>query len=128
MGNLTIISRISLVVAIGLVTYFSTTPMDHAVSDSLNDKANHLIAFYVLSFLADFSFPRTRFGWRKIILVLAYGLAIEVIQFYLPYRMFSLLDLLADGAGILIFALSVPWLKKLEVLRPRWHASDASKG
>lgn len=126
MGNLTIKSRISLVVAVVLITYLSITPMDHAVSDSLNDKANHFIAFYVLSFLADFSFPETRFDWRKVMYILGYGVAIEVIQFYLPNRMFSLFDVLADGAGILIFALSIPWLKKLAVLHPRWDAYDAS--
>jgi VanZ family protein len=35
--------------------------------------------------------------------LLGYGLAIEIIQYILPYRSFSLLDLAADAFGLLAY-------------------------
>ncbi|MDC1525413.1 VanZ family protein [Gammaproteobacteria bacterium] len=35
------------------------------------------------------------------VIVLSYGILIEVVQLYLPYRSFEFLDILADFRGIL---------------------------
>ena len=46
-----------------------------------------------------------------------YGLFIEVVQHFLPYREASFVDLLADGAGIAAYALCIPLLARIPVLR-----------
>jgi VanZ family protein len=69
------------------------------------DKLNHLLAFALLTVLAQAAYPdrpRAALRWA---LLLAYGLLIEVVQAFLPGRELSLLDLAADGAGILTGAL-----------------------
>ena len=99
--------RAALVIALLVSTYMATAPAGTAVGASVNDKLAHLITFFGLAWLADFSFPRGRFGWSKILPLLAYGLLIEIIQFFLPYRTFSLLDLIADAAGIVLYGITL---------------------
>lgn len=99
-------------------------PCDNVTHDSccrsINDKVEHGIAFYALALLADFSFPQNGFGRAKMLSLLSYGLAIEIIQYFLPYRSFSLLDLGADAVGLVIYGVSLPMLKHMPLLKKRW--------
>lgn len=79
------------------------------------------MAFFGLSLLADFSFPKDTFSWKKIGPLIAYGILIECIQYFLPYRSFSFLDMLGDAAGVALYAWSLPLLIQLPVLRKRGH-------
>ncbi|MDH3692573.1 MAG: VanZ family protein [Gammaproteobacteria bacterium] len=120
MSKLFATCRIGLVVTLISIGYLSTVQIDHPLVESLNDKVNHIVAFYILSFFADFSFPRWTFSWAKAIPIFAYGALIEIVQFYLPYRTSSFLDLAANGIGILLFVLAIPWLRKIHLLHGRW--------
>ena len=53
--------------------------------------------------------------------MLSYGLAIEIIQYFLPYRECSLFDLGADAAGLFLYRLSVPLLMKMDRMKGRWR-------
>ncbi len=83
----------------------------------MSDKANHVLAFYVLALLVDFSFPKDNLGLAKVLALLTYGLLIEIVQSFLPNRTASLLDLVADGVGIVLYKLSLPLLKHVPALR-----------
>ncbi len=85
------------------------------------DKILHFLAFGTLALLADYAFPRSRFGFTKIILLVIYGLAIEVVQSYLPYRSASAADLLSDIIGICIYACFIPLLKRLQLYSRYWN-------
>jgi VanZ family protein len=87
---------------------------------SVNDKIGHILAFVILAFLLDFSFPASNFNLSKILPLLAYGMLIEITQYFLPHRMFSLLDMLADGGGLVIYALLIPILRHVPILKLRW--------
>ena len=115
-----IIFRILFIASLLLITYLATTEMEHPVMTSINDKAGHILAFICLAFLVDFSFPDSRFDFLKILPLLAYGLLIEVIQYFLPHRMFSVLDILADSGGVMIYALFIPVMKRVPLLKLRW--------
>jgi VanZ family protein len=112
--------RLSLIAALMIVTHLATTSLLYPVLEDINDKVGHSSAFFVLAFLADFSFPHDRFGLSKVFALLSYGLLIEVIQYFLPYRTFSMLDLAADGIGIAVYYLSLPALRHVPLLRRRW--------
>lgn len=112
--------RISLTAALLVITHLATTSLQYPMVESMYDKANHVLAFYALAFLADFSFPGNKFGAAKISSLLGYGLLIEVIQYFLPYRSFSLYDLAGDGAGLFLYWLSLPALRYFPWLRSRW--------
>ena len=93
-----------------------------------NDKLNHLLAFGVLAALADHSFPSPGpgQGWGKWASLLGYGLFIEVVQSFLPYREASGWDLLADGAGIGLYVVAVRLVARLRAGRTRPAMSSAN--
>jgi len=109
--------RVALVVALIVTMYLATTQQEFPVIDDTNDKVKHILAFYVLAFLADHSVPKVRFNLSKGLTILGYGLLIEVIQYFLPYREFSLFDLAADGVGIAAYAFSQAVLGRFYILR-----------
>jgi VanZ family protein len=115
--------RLALIVAAVMVLHLATTPLHYPVVEDVNDKASHVLAFFGLALLLDFSFPDSGLGWRKILALLAFGLLIEAIQYHLPYRTFSLLDWAADGLGVVVYGLSLPGLRYLPVLRRRWKVT-----
>jgi VanZ family protein len=111
--------RATLVVTLIVIMYLATTQQDFAIIDDTNDKAKHILSFYALSFLADYSIPGARFNLGKGLAVLGYGLLIEVIQYFLPYREFSLFDLAADGIGIAAYILSRPVPSRISIPQGR---------
>nr|MDA3898731.1 VanZ family protein [Desulfobacteraceae bacterium] len=104
--------RISLTAAVTGILILATTPLEYPVVSGINDKLNHIFAFFVLSLLADFSFPGKKFFSSIFLPLMVYGVAIETIQYFLPYRMFSLFDVAADALGIVLYWISLPLMKK----------------
>ena len=89
--------------------------------EEINDKANHFLAFGALALLGDFSFPVTRFALKKFLWLLSYGVLIECIQYFLPYREASLLDVMADATGLAIYWLFNRILRFIPLLGQRWR-------
>jgi len=114
------IFRVLLSITLVIVTFLATTSLEFTVLQSTYDKLNHLVAFFVLALLLDFSFPKSRFNTVKISSLIAYGFSLEIIQHFLPHRMFSLFDIGADSIGLLAYGLLIPFIKKLPVLNDRW--------
>ncbi len=108
--------RFTLLLALITLSYLTTVAINDAIVYSFNDKVSHFLAFYTLAFLVDFSFPKQKFGLFKMLELLAYGLIIECIQYFLPYRSFSWYDLAANSAGLLAYKLSAPGIKYLYCL------------
>ena len=73
---------------------------DSIESNALNDKLLHMLGFIFLSISAYLSQNFTRQKHIFFFLV-SYALVIEIIQFFLPYRNYSNLDLIADLIGII---------------------------
>ncbi len=96
--------RLGLLGCLALVAFLAFAPLASAPLTG-HDKANHIIAFAALAWLADGAYPGPApgRGWRKWLLLLGYGLFIEAAQHFLPYREFSGWDLVADGIGILLY-------------------------
>jgi VanZ family protein len=115
----TVIFRIVLFLALGAITYLATTRHDYPAVTHVSDKLNHVAAFYVLALLLDFSLPEKQMGFAEILALLAYGVAIEVAQSFLPGRTASLLDLFADAVGIALYKFSLPVVKRLPFLNVR---------
>jgi VanZ family protein len=111
--------RVALVVALLAGTYLATTTGGTTVTEAINDKFAHLLGFYLLAVLADLSFPRVTYGLHKIAPLIGYGLLIEIIQWLLPYRTFSMLDLAADGAGLFCYGLTLLLLRRFPSIGPR---------
>ena len=68
----------------------------------INDKFAHGITFFVLAFLYSHTLG-SKFGLQSLLILTAFGLLIELIQYFLPWRSFSWLDWIADIVGILSY-------------------------
>lgn len=116
-------ARALLIVTITLVTYLATTPVDHPIVEEFNDKVKHIAAFYTLGLLLDFSFPESPYRLHKVAALLSYGFLIEIVQYNLPHRHFSWMDLTADLVGVLSYGFTGPLLRHVPLLRKRWRMS-----
>lgn len=116
-----IVFRIALVVMLVIILFLATTRQSIPVAEDINDKANHLLAFGALALLGDFAFPASKFGLKKFLWLLGYGVLIEFIQYFLPYREASLLDVMADATGLAIYWTCYRILRFVPMLEQRWR-------
>ena len=87
---------------VGLVLYLSLTPHPPAPLAFDNaDKLEHACAYAALSFWFCQFYRKKWSRVRVMIALLVLGIAIEYIQGWTGYRTFDVLDMLADGVGVL---------------------------
>ena len=105
--------RIIFFVSIFITSIFSLISLDENLAKfHIQDKLLHMAVFLFITFLAYSS----KFKVNRFVILLGlifYGLIIEIIQNYLSYRSFELLDLLFDIFGVLLGYLSWKLLKKI---------------
>jgi len=95
------VSRLLLALGVALVSYLSVIEVPRQPSLPFIDKIEHAAAFFSLGACAYFAFQDSV---RAATLgLLLYGLGIECVQWWLPWREFSLLDWVADGLGVLLW-------------------------
>ena len=85
--------------------WVATRQLDFPPNISVNDKLIHVVVFFGFAFLLDLASSRKPFWLWKGLPLLAYGVGIEVLQYFAPFRSFSIMDMVADFAGILIYFL-----------------------
>lgn len=99
------LARMAFLVGLAAVMVLSLVPQDMVPSTDVSDKVNHLAAYGALAFAGAIGFR----GRRTLVLLaaglLALGGALEIAQGFVPGRMPSAGDLLADGIGIALGAL-----------------------
>tara|TARA_R110002072_G_scaffold622_5_gene4815 strand:+ start:21439 stop:21819 length:381 start_codon:yes stop_codon:yes gene_type:complete len=79
--------------------YMAFTPVEGGIQAKFNDKLLHASGFFIMAFTSQLAHPKTRFMILFIGLS-CFGLTIELVQAYLPYRSFSMWDLAADILGL----------------------------
>jgi VanZ family protein len=94
--------RLALWGCVLVVAWLAFAPVAEPVGFSW-DKANHVLAFCVMAALADAGYPGRDRELPRWALLLGYGLVIELVQWPLPYRDFSWLDLVANVVGVLLY-------------------------
>jgi VanZ family protein len=109
--HLLLIFRCCFILALSTITYLSLLDTSElpAVTLKIWDKLQHASAFLLLSFLLHRSFVNKRlFSMAHIAQacsLLCYGVIIECLQSYSPYRQASMGDVVADGVGIICYSL-----------------------
>jgi VanZ family protein len=101
---LTLGARIALALSLCVISWLALSPGSPAMPGQ-TDKLAHLAAFAALALLTDQAFPRHPFAGAKVLPLLAYGAALELIQSTLPYRFGSVADFAADAIGVLFYYL-----------------------
>ena len=92
-----------LIVSIAMLSPETPAPLGYP----WEDKLWHLLTFVVLAFLADAGWPEKGFTPIKYLPLAAYGIVIEWLQIHVPGRHFSLADIGADLAGLLLYGLLI---------------------
>lgn len=102
--------------ALAGIEYLALTPQHIQIIESFWDKQNHFLAFFVLYILLTYAYTTVSVS-KKVVLLILMGFQIEVMQYFIPGRFFSLLDIVADTIGIAIgFAIH-------QFLMKRWLVS-----
>ena len=103
--NKSIYKVIFFIIATALMLY-PVMPNDYISSlypADLNDKVEHATVFFILSLLLNRASATRGHRLRNVIALSFFGIVIELIQHFIPYRSTSLNDALANIVGILIF-------------------------
>ena len=95
--------RMAFFLALIGVAILSMVPMPKTDAPEFSDKIAHTLCFLILAALYCRAYSVRNLPWRVLLALLCYGLLIELIQFFLPWRSFSLFDLAADFGGLLLF-------------------------
>ena len=93
--------RVYFFITLAVIEFLATTTIHIEVVEGMWDKSNHFSAFFVLYILLSYAFLKLSF-LQKALLLVAFGLQIEVVQSFIDGRFFSMLDVVADSIGILI--------------------------
>ncbi|MEA3315916.1 MAG: VanZ family protein [Campylobacterota bacterium] len=100
--------------AILVIEFLATTTVEIKPIENSWDKANHFIAFFYLYVALYFAYPRLG-NIGIITILLLFAIQIEIVQYFIPGRYFSLLDIVADGVGIVLGMIIVRVLLKIRL-------------
>ena len=93
--------KFALLICILSIEYLATTTREIEIVSGMWDKSNHFMAFFVLYLLISFAYQHMKI-FHKILWLLAFAIQIEVVQYFIEGRFFSLMDVVADTIGMLI--------------------------
>ena len=92
--------RIILASSVFIITILSIQEVNIESSVKFFDKVLHFLCFGYLTFITWLSRILNK-DLHVYVIVLAYGILIEIVQRFLPYRSFEYLDIFADFVGII---------------------------
>lgn len=96
-------TRTAVIILMLIGSWVATINLDIPVEDMLGDKLIHIIVFFGFAFLMDLSTSKEPFWLWKVLPLFMYGVFVEIIQYFTPDRTFSLLDMVADLTGIVLY-------------------------
>ncbi|MGM0453248.1 MAG: VanZ family protein [Thermodesulfobacteriota bacterium] len=100
------VSRIGFFGLLAAALYYSLSDTGQTPISAITwDKLNHCLGYFSLILFFDLAYGTGRRLFAKAAAVFSYGVMLEVAQYMLPYRQFSLLDTVANAAGIIGFFL-----------------------
>lgn len=97
--------QLMLLMLLILITWQALSPQPIEQTQNINDKLGHVLAFFVLAFTTDHAYATSPFRLKKFLYLITYGILIEIFQHFIPNREFSVLDMLADAGGLLVYML-----------------------
>ena len=104
--------KIILVISVPIITILSIHEVNLESSTNFLDKALHFLCFTYLTLITWLSRILNK-DLHVYVIVLAYGILIEIVQRFLPYRSFEYLDIFADSVGIIAGLIIIKIFKNL---------------
>lgn len=90
------------VVMIGLFFYLGIANVSGTAAENINDLFLHASGYFVAIFSGFLAFYSLKRFSVVIFFLWLFSILIELIQYFLPWRSFSLLDILANSSGLLL--------------------------
>lgn len=109
MALISLAARLGFWILLTAITVFSLLPLEFAVQSGLSDKVDHLLGYAALTAARRIGYPSRRHPLMQAAWIIAYGMAIEYAQSFIPGRMMSGWDVVANSAGVLL-GLVLAWL------------------
>lgn len=94
---------------IAIYTYFGLTPHPETIVGNFNDLLMHFSGYFVAVFSISAARPQWPW-WQKALFLILYSIAIEIAQHFHPPRTFSLSDIVANSAGVVLGLIVVNFL------------------
>jgi VanZ family protein len=91
---------------IAIYTYFGLTPHPEKIVGNFNDLLMHFAGYLIAAFSISAARPQWPL-WQRALFLIAYSIAIEIAQHFNPPRTFSIADIAANSAGVLLGLLLV---------------------
>lgn len=107
------ISKLAFWSCLGLITLLSLLPPPQLPPVDIWDKASHAIAYAALMLTGGIGYRLQVPILQIALLLFGFGVTIEIAQYLMPGRSFSLYDMLANAAGIVAMLLVVLPLERL---------------
>jgi VanZ family protein len=104
--------RIILGISVVLISALSIQEIEVQSSFNFSDKLLHFLCFLYLTIVAWLGRIISK-EFLLYVIVLAYGILIEIVQIYIPYRSFEFLDIFADFLGVLAGNFLINFFKDL---------------
>lgn len=122
MTSKSILFRIIFIIAFFIINYLVFSKPSYPQNSIPHlDKIGHIGSFFALTLLIYFAF---HLHWKWVLMLMAiYGVSIEVIQSFLPYRSAEVADVIADIAGVALFYVSLLTINFIKYKYPfsRYH-------
>ena len=97
---ITLLRHAAFWVPFAVTTYFAFGPPTEIIPPQITDVIAHASAFFYLTFACWVVYYRNGNGITPVAWMAAYGIAIEIVQAFLPDRTFEFKDMAVDAAGI----------------------------
>jgi glycopeptide antibiotics resistance protein len=88
------------VILLVIYTFLGLTRNTGELLPDYNDLTMHFLGYLVAGISISFAWPKSAL-WQRGLFLLLYSIAIEIGQHFLPPRTFDLLDIAANGLGLL---------------------------
>lgn len=96
---------------LAIYTYLGLTPHPENSIPVFNDLLMHFAGYGVAAISISFARPIWPM-WQRAAVLIVYSIAIEIAQHFNPPRTFSVMDILANGSGILLGLIVIALLEK----------------
>lgn len=91
------------ILSIAFVAYFSLSPqVDFSLEFRGIDKLYHSLAYLWLAAAPFFGFPSIKIALVGALLMIPFGIGLEYAQDYVHGRFFSVVDMIANGTGVIL--------------------------
>ncbi|NRB78881.1 MAG: VanZ family protein [Saccharospirillaceae bacterium] len=96
------ITKINFVLCLIAISMLSLSPSESVPQVGGYDKIVHFLSYLILSMSFWLGFQKAKPVWLVLILLIMFGVLIEILQSFVPGRLMSLMDAIANGLGILV--------------------------